>query len=292
MRKFWILLLSLCLLLGCTNLGGSKNEKIQVVALIFPPYDFARQIAADKADVIILLPPGMESHHFEPTPRDIINIEKCDLFIYTGGESDVWVDDILKSLKKNVKVIRMIDCIDKKFLDDHDDYDEHVWTSPVNAMKISEKIKDSLIEIDRTNKDFYQTNFENYLLQLEELDNKFRNLFANKRTLIFADRFPFRYFTEEYNLNYYAAIDGCSSETEPSAPTIIFLIDKIKEENIKTVYYLEFSTRKIAETLTEATGVNAAMLHSCHNVSYEDLENGATYVSLMTRNYEVLKELK
>ncbi|MCL2518924.1 MAG: metal ABC transporter substrate-binding protein [Oscillospiraceae bacterium] len=288
MKKICVLIL-ICLLCGCSTSESRSNDKLQVIALIFPPYDFARQIAADKAEITMLLPPGMESHHYEPTPKDIINIENCDLFIYAGGESDEWVDEILKSMKKKIKVIRMIDCIDTKYEDeDGDDYDEHVWTSPVNAMKISEKIKDVLIEIDSENKDFYQANYESYLLKLEELDNKFRNLFVNKRTLVFADRFPFRYFIEEYRLNYYSALPGCNSEMEPSAATMAFLINKIKEENINTIYYLEFSTRKIADTLAETTGVNTAMLHSCHNVSYEDLENGATYLSLMERNYETL----
>lgn len=289
------------------------DNRISIVSTIFPGYDFAKQIAGEKANVELLLPPGAESHSYEPSPQDIIKIQNADLFIYVGGESDEWVEKILNSMDTKINVIKMMDVVDvyeeelvegmqeehDHNTEDHDhdaeehehEYDEHVWTSIKNSIKIVDAIGDKLENIDSTNKEYYSKNKNDYEEKLSILDTKFTDLFnnANSKTLIFGDRFPFRYFVEDYKLNYYAAFPGCSSETEPSTATVAFLIDKVKEESINTIFYIEFSNHNIADTIAESTNAKTAMLHSCHNVSLEDIENNASYYSIMENNYNTLK---
>lgn len=289
------------------------DNRISIVSTIFPGYDFAKQIAGEKANVELLLPPGAESHSYEPSPQDIIKIQNADLFIYVGGESDEWVEKILDSMDTKINVIKMMDVVDvyeeelvegmqeehDHNTEDHDhdaeehehEYDEHVWTSIKNSIKIVDAIGDKLENIDSTNKEYYSKNKNDYEEKLSTLDTKFTDLFnnANSKTLIFGDRFPFRYFVEDYKLNYYAAFPGCSSETEPSTATVAFLIDKVKEESINTIFYIEFSNHNIADTIAESTNAKTAMLHSCHNVSLEDIENNASYYSIMENNYNTLK---
>ena len=249
------------------------------------------------------MPPGVESHAYEPSARDIISIQDCDLFIYTGGFNDRWVEDVLRSLEREVPVLRMMDCVgllreelkegmeEGHSHEDGEEYDQHVWTSPANAVLIVQAIEDVLCRIDPENRVTYAQNAEDYAARLEALDGSFRQFFsaAGTKTLIFGDRFPFRYFAEEYGLDYYAAFPGCSSEAEPSAATVAFLIDKVREEGVNTVFYIEFSNHLVADSIAEATGAGTAMLHSCHNVTRQEMEEGATYVSLMERNLETLK---
>jgi zinc transport system substrate-binding protein len=282
------------------------NGKIKIISTIFPFYDFAKQIAGDKADVSMLLKPGSEPHAFEPSASDILNIKNCDLFLYVGGESDIWVDEILKSTQ-NINAIRLIDVVEKveeetvegmqseeaeEEGEEETEYDEHIWTSIDNAITISERIKDFLVEIDKTNEDYYQNNFADYKENLVMLKNDFDEMFKNASTkeLIFGDRFPFRYFKEEFNLTYYAAFPGCSSETEASLKTVAFLVNKIREDDVKTVFYLENSNHIIAEKLADETGAKIAMLHSCHNVSKRQFDDDITYIDLMRENLKTLKE--
>lgn len=286
-----------------------RSEKISVVATIFPQYDFTRQIAGDKAEVTMLLKPGAESHSFEPTPQDIIKIQNCDVFIYVGGENDEWVDSILDSIdQSNIKVVKLLDCVDvlgeevkegmEAEAEDHgegeDDveYDEHVWTSPQNAVTITNVIRDVLCFVDVPNAEAYQANAENYTKQLNQLDAAFRDVVdnANRKTIVFGDRFPLRYFTEAYGLDYWAAFPGCSTESEPSAATIAYLADKIKAEKIPVVFQIELSSGNVAQSIAEATGAKVMTFYSCHNLSKTDFENGATYLSLMEKNVEALKE--
>ena len=294
---------------GCSpdNKKGS-GDKLSIVTTIFPSYDFAKQIGGDKADVTMLLKPGMESHSYDPTPQDIIKIQECDLFIYVGGESDHWVKDILDSDKeKPKKVIALMDCVDTvteetvegMTEDEHEEkdsdeveYDEHVWTSPGNAITISKKIAGSMKELSPSDASVFEKNLNSYSKELSALDDSFRKVVegTKNRTIVFGDRFPFRYFADEYGLNYFAAFTGCSAETEPSAATISFLINKVKEKKIPVVFTIEFSNGKVADTICEATGAKKLEFHSCHNVSQEMLESGATYVSIMTGNVSKLKE--
>lgn len=317
LNLFFIGFISIFIITSCASKEESSlneesisndSNKLKIVTTIFPAYDFAREITGDNADVSMLLPPGLESHSYEPSPQDIINIQDADLFIYTGGESDTWVEKILDSSDHKIEVIRMMDLVDlyeeelvegMQGEDEHDnelehehEYDEHVWTSLKNAQKIVNGINDKVSNLDLNNKTEYEKNTKAYIEKLNLLDEKFKELFnqSENDTLIFGDRFPFRYFAEDYDLKYYAAFPGCSSETEPSIATITFLIDKIKEEKIGTIFYIEFSNHKIADTIAEATGARAELLHSCHNVDIVNLnKEEATYYSLMEQNYNTLK---
>ncbi len=325
MKRFFtaIIMMALFALLitGC----GSKeevtenkgDESLNIVATIFPSYDFASQIVGDRANVSMLLPPGSESHSYEPTPQDIIKIQNCDVFIYTGGESDTWVDGILESMDtSNIKVIKMIDCVptveeeivegmeidsEHEHEEEHDvekegkhehEYDEHVWTSPKNAISIVQKISEAICQMDEENKNYYEENTLDYVGELETIDREFQEIVAeaSRKVMVFGDRFPLRYFADEYGLEYYAAFPGCSSETEPSVDTIKFLIDKVSDEKIPVVFYIEFSNHKTADSICEATGAKALLFNSCHNVSQEDLDKGKTYVTIMRENQANLKE--
>ncbi len=286
-----------------------QDDKISIVTTIFPPYDFAKRIGGDKVQVTMLLAPGVESHSYEPTPQDIIKISESDLFIYAGGESDAWVEGIMDSLDKKVQTLTLMDCVETVAEEQVEgmeaeeeethgekeseeiEYDEHVWTSPRNASLIVEKIADSFCVMDVKNEAEYRSNQKEYQKELEDLDRAYQELtdHAVRKELVFGDRFPFRYLADAYGLTYYAAFPGCSSETEPSAATIAFLSKKVKEDQIPVVLYLELSNHKIADAIAEATGVETAMLHSCHNVSKDEVEEGVTYLSLMKQNLEVLK---
>lgn len=319
-----VLALSLLLFLvaGCspsTASGGkSKGEegKLHIVTTVFPGYDFTRQIVGESATVTLLLPPGSESHSFEPTPQDIITIQNCDVFVYVGGESDSWIKGILHSMDTSrMTILSMMDIVDvveeeiKEGMehDHHDDghhhddlhhegeevqYDEHVWTSPVNAKSITQAISDTLCSLDESHAPIFRENTAAYLSKLDELDETFRQVVqsAQRKVLIFGDRFPFRYFVDEYGLDYYAAFPGCSTETEANAKTVAFLVDKIKAEQIPVVFHLELSNEKMADTISESTGAKKLLLHSCHNLSKEELERGVTYLELMEQNAEHLKE--
>lgn len=307
MKKALCLFIAAALLFafsGCQE-DFQNDGRIKIVASAFPGYDFARAVAGDNAQIYMLLPPGSESHSFEPTPKDIRMISDCDVFIYTGGESDEWLNSILDSVNTDdMTVISLMDVVD--LLEEEDvegmdargeeeeetEYDEHVWTSPKNVITISEAIKDSLILRDSKNSAVYESRFASYKQELEELDEGFRNTVAsaNKNTLIFGDRFPLLYFAKEYGLEYYAAFPGCSAATEPSAKTVAFLIDKVKKESINTVFTIELSNGNIARTISEETGAEVKTFFTCHNVSRDDLEKGETYVSLMKKNLITLKE--
>ena len=291
---------------GCGQLTSNQavsSDKVSIVSTIFAPYDFTRQIAGDHVDLAMLLPPAAESHSFEPTPRDIIRIQNCDIFIYVGGESDAWVRNIMDSVDtSNMKLIEMMDCVetvDEEIVEgmEHEEEeeaapDEHVWTSPRNAKHIVQKISDTLCEVDPQNATVYQQNTVSYLESLDRLDASFQSVVdaAKRKTLIFGDRFPFRYFADVYGLDYFAAFPGCSTETEASAATVAFLIDKIKEEGIPVVFHAELSNQKMADTISDATGAKVLLLHACHNISKTDFESGIGYLELMNRNVGNLKE--
>jgi zinc transport system substrate-binding protein len=289
---------------AATDAAGT--DQLKVIATIFAPYDFARQVAGDKTDLRMLVSPGIETHSFEPTPQDIIDIEGCDVFIYVGGESDEWVADLLSSLDTStVTVIRLIDCVptleeDESVLvnpaeaeeeEEEGLPDEHVWTSPVNAKLIAEAIAATFEQVDPANAAAYQANLAAYQVELDELDERFRGIVADgKRTeLVFGDRFPFRYLADEYGLECYAAFPGCSTATEASAQTIAALIDVVQRDGIPVVFSRELSDHKIADAIAEETGTQSLLLHSCHNISKEDFESGETYVSIMGRNADNLE---
>jgi len=301
-------------LTGCTkaDLSVKKAEGLNITATIFPQYDFASQLAGEKASVTMLLPPGSESHTYEPSPQDIIKIQNSDLFIYTGGESDNWIDEILKTLDTDsMKIISLMDVCetvseesvegmqteehaseDEAHNADMVKQDEHVWTSPANAVKICDAIFNALCELDNENSEYYSENHNRYTSLLDEIDNDFKEIVSSSKRnlLVFGDRFPFRYFADRYGIEYFAAFPGCAEETEASISTVTFLIDKVKQEEIPVVLYPELSNHRLADTIVEETGAKALMLHSCHNVTREEFDSGTTYAELMKRNEEVLKE--
>lgn len=283
-------------------IGKNDDGKLSIVTTIFPSYDFAKELCGDDADITILLKPGQESHTYEPTAQDILAIEKSDLFIYVGGENDKWVEDILESFDEPIETIRMIDfadtCEQEHTEDGHDhsghehETDEHVWTSPKNAILITEAIADKLCEINGDSKDKYQQNCSEYVKELETLCNDIQSVVdsSKRKTLVFGDRFPFVYFAEDFGLDCYAAFEGCSTETEPSAQTMASLIEKIETEDIPVVLYIEFSAQTVADSIAEQTGCKSLLFHSCHNVTEDEIDGGATYISLMKANLEVLRE--
>jgi len=313
MKKIILILITfaaiLCGLNGCKKnkdaVTRGADGKINVTVTNFPPYDFVRHIAGDKVNLTMLLPPGAESHSFEPAPKDIITIQNSAVFIHAGGESDAWVERILESIDTDkIKILAMIDAVDaveEEIVEgmeadeeegDETAYDEHVWTSPRNAVLIVRAITELLCETDAANAEFYRQNAQIYTGQLDELDKQFQAVVngARRTIMVFGDRFPFRYFADAYGLTYYAAFPGCSTETEPSAATVAFLINKIKAEKIPVVFYIELSNERMADTISGETGAKKLLLHACHNVSKRDFDAGLGYLDFMRRNVENLRE--
>ncbi len=302
------LILSCC---GCSGDGGADG-KISVVTTIYPAYDFARQVFGDTAEVTLLLKPGMESHTYDPSAKDIVKINECDLFIYNGGESDKWVDAILEGTD-NVNTLRMMDTVElheevivEGMQHEHDEnctdeahehsdmeYDEHIWTSPANAAEIVAAIGAEAKQLSPENAENYALATEDYIAQINDLDLRFAELLSEEeRTFVFGDRFPLLYFFEEYGINYTAAFPGCGSNVEPSAQTITYLLDRLKSEDvIPAVFYIELSSHQIADTLAADSGLSTAEFHTCHNITADDFKAGETYVTLMERNYSTLNEI-
>ena len=303
MKRLIAILLCLCLMLcGCTAQPEKPHDetKLQIVCTSFPAYDFAREIAGDRAELTLLIKPGSEVHSYEPTPKDMIRIQESDLFICNGGESEQWAETLITP---KLNTIYMMDCVDTveesadgiyNAEDGEPELDEHVWTSPLNAIKISEEICNALCKLDTDNAEAYKTNFTAYKAQLMALDREFRQVIKNsgKHTLVFADRFPMRYFALEYGLDCYAAFPGCSSETEPSAKTVAYLIDRVREDKIPAVLYMEFSNQKMADVICEDTGCRKLPFYSAHSVSAEQFEQGVSYLDLMRINLNSLKEAR
>lgn len=301
MKRLIAILLCLCLMLcGCTAQPEKPHDetKLQIVCTSFPAYDFAREIAGDRAELTLLIKPGSEVHSYEPTPKDMIRIQESDLFICNGGESEQWAETLITP---KLNTIYMMDCVDTveestdgiyNAEDGEPELDEHVWTSPLNAIKISEEICNALCKLDNEHSEAYKTNFTAYKAQLMALDREFRQVIKNsgKHTLVFADRFPMRYFALEYGLDCYAAFPGCSSETEPSAKTVAYLIDRVREDKIPAVLYMEFSNQKMADVICEDTGCRKLPFYSAHSVSAEQFEQGVSYLDLMRINLNSLKE--
>ncbi|MDE5946783.1 MAG: metal ABC transporter substrate-binding protein [Oscillospiraceae bacterium] len=325
-RYFLSASLILCTLLfnGCSEsnidkIKQNETDTLSIVTTCFPAYDLARAVKGSDENITMLLCTGAEAHSYEPTPLDILKIQQCDMFIYIGGEGEVWADEILESMDTSDKYIlklsdyaELLDEVDiletnnvhshhhshsdNEEDDEHEEceFDEHIWTSPENMIRMTKAVGNAFIVADTPNSQIYTGNVEKYEKELFKLDEAFEKFSEqaeseNKNLIVVGDRFPFRYLAKDYHLDYYSAFSGCSSESEPSIHTMAFLIDAVLENNIKNVFYLEFSTKKVAQKLCEATGSEMLQLHSCHNVSGEDFENGITYIDLMYRNLSNLK---
>ena len=356
LRKSVVFIVTISMILGMTGCGKTTekedNYRLKIVTSLFPYYDMARAVIGDVKgiDLKMTVTPGQDSHSFEPTPSDVIQMENADVLIYNGGSLETWIDTLLDSLNnKNQIQMKMMDYVDvlneeivegmdtrfeehdhdehshkednhnkEKHKEDshseenhkednhsedssndsefhnedseeeHEETDEHIWTSPVNEIIMTEKICETLSKALPEEKENFQKNAENYISQL---DNEFRTIVENAKIneIIFADKFPLQYFAKEYGLKYYAAFPGCGSDMEPSAKTIGFLVDKIKEDNIKAVFYLELSSHIVADAIETDTGAKPLQFNSCHNITQKQFDSGVTYVDLMKENVNNLK---
>lgn len=285
------------------------SEKITIIATLFPQYDFAKEIAKDYANVVLLLPPGMESHSFDPSPADIIAIGNADIFLYTGAYMETWAADIIsgintekvyvKDVSEHISLVKEEE-IEAEHEEEHGhiqqghnhEYDPHIWTNPIYAMTMVENIRDVLIEADPKHKEEYEENTAAYLEKLQELDSAFRETVQNgsRNRIFFGGRFAMYYFAKEYGISYESAYDSCSSETEPSAKAVAHIVDEMREEHIPVIFYEELVDPKIARTISQETGSEMLLLHSCHNVTKNELESGISYLQLMWNNVKNLKK--
>lgn len=302
---FIALILIFSSLVSCGG-NDASDDRLTVITTIFPQYDFVRAIVGDRAEVSMLLAPKAESHTYEPSMADIKKVSEAELFIYTGNGIDEWAENMAESLKESdvltLASARFVtDTVEADYSDhDHSDHyhdheehsaDEHIWTSPVNAKKMLYGILEAIVELDPENADFYRENAEKYASELDSVDELFKEVVAEgKRSeIIVADRFPFAYLTSEYGLEYTAALSGCSVGQEPSASVIAEMISKVSVDGIGYVFIIENSDGKTAKLVSEATGCSILTLHSCHNVTAEQLADGVTYVDLMKQNAENLR---
>lgn len=276
-----------------------STGKISVVTTIFPYYDFARSVSKGTCDVDMLLKPGSDVHSFEPTPSDILKIRNADLFIYNGGESDEWVDSILESLGDTEKpvVMKMTDYVKpltEMDADHHaeDEEDEHIWTSLDNAKTLVSKISDEVSKLDQKHKTVYNKNGLDYIEKISKVQSEIENTVnsSESKKIVVGDRFPLLYFATEFSLDWECAFPGCSTETEPSLDRLSKLTDTIEKDKIKTILKLEMSENKVADTLADETNTKVRTFYSAESVSKEDFANNITYVDLMERNNNALKE--
>lgn len=287
MKKILCILTVFSLLFTFSGCKGEKSSgSIKVVASCFPAYDFAKSVLGEDANITLLLPPGGEAHDFEPTPKDIIKIKNCDLFVFVGGSDEAWVNTLLKDgLKETAKTVKMV-----SFLEKSGD-DEHFWTSPKNALTVTQKIYEAAVSLDEGNGDKYLKNFNTAKENLNNLDTVFKGITKSGITVVFADRFPFHYLAKEYGIEYISPFKGCSSHTEPDAKAVADTVSFVKENKVPYVFYTEFSNQKMADTVCEETGADKLLFHSCHNITKAEFERGETYYSLMQKNAENLKLL-
>lgn len=276
-----------------------STGKISVVTTIFPYYDFARSVSKGTCDVDMLLKPGSDVHSFEPTPSDILKIRNADLFIYNGGESDEWVDSILESLGDTDKpvVMKMTDYVNpltEMDADHHaeDEEDEHIWTSLDNAKTLVSKISDEVSKLDQKHKTVYNKNGLDYIEKISKVQSEIENTVnsSESKKIVVGDRFPLLYFATEFSLDWECAFPGCSTETEPSLDRLSKLTDTIEKDKIKTILKLEMSENKVADTLADETNTKVRTFYSAESVSKEEFANNVTYVDLMERNNNALKE--
>lgn len=330
MKKITALLLALFVLVGALAGCGKQNDtnktdKLSIVTTIFPEYDWVREILGDKADnaeITMLLDNGVDLHSYQPTADDIVKISDCDLFIYVGGESDGWVEDALRNAaNRNMKVINLLEILgdsvkteeivegmqeeheheDAHAHDDAEEHeheeeaDEHVWLSLKNAKMLVRVISKALQELDPDNKDIYAANADAYVKKLSALDADYQAAVdaASNKTILFGDRFPFRYLVDDYGLRYYAAFAGCSAETEAGFETISFLAKRVDEWKLPCVLTIEGAQHKIAETIVRNTTTKnqkVLTMDSMQSTTTQDVKNGTTYLSVMEKNLSVLKE--
>ena len=300
MKRLGACALTIALTLSAALAGCSprreRHDGFYVVTTLFPTYDFARAIAGGRAEVELLLTPGRESHSYEPSTGDVISINECDVFVYTSPYMEPWVSGVLEGIS-GPAVVNASDGLELSHDRDHDDghghdTDPHIWTDPVMCLTIVDNILAAFVERDGENAGFYRENARALKDELLALDADFREIAASARdkTIYHGGRFSMNYFLEEYGLNCVSAYDSCSSDTEPSVRTVCAMIDEMREKGVKAVFYEELSNNSVARLIADETGAEPLLLHSCHNLTGEELEAGATYVELMKKNAENLRE--
>ena len=290
------------MLFSACSSKSPNNSKIKIIATLFPQYDFARQIAKDKAEVTLLLPPGSEAHSFDPSANDMINISNSDIFLYTGKDMEPWADRlisgidnkslIIKNLSENVPLIKNDhDESENEHDDHHHEYDPHFWLDPTLASVMVDNILDALCQKDPNNSEFYKNNATEYKSKLKKLDDDFSDVAKNakRNTIVFAGKFAHLYFVKRYNLNYEAVLKNCSAQTEPSLQKLTYILNFIKDNHIPVVYYEELSLSSTAKSICDNANVKALKFSTIHNLSKEQFDNGITYLDLMNENLENLK---
>lgn len=312
MKRISALVICFVLMFTMSACGVGKNSKIQIVTTIFPVYDWVREIVGDNdnIEITMLIDSGADLHSFQPTTDDIINMTTCDMFVYVGGESDKWAEDALKEKQnKDMVIINLLDALEdgkkeeeiKEGMEEEEteeeeiEYDEHIWLSLKNAKILCGAISDGLSKADKENADNYKKNAESYLQKLDKLDGEYEQVVsaAKNKTLVFGDRFPFRYMTDDYGIDYYAAFVGCSADSEASFKTIIFLAEKLDALNLGYIIKIEGSKSDIANSVIEnSKSKNAEILtlDSMQSVTAEKVKDGATYIGICEKNLEVLKK--
>ena len=323
MKRLISVLAAVLLVLGCLTACGAgpsrdaaAPDRLRIVTTIFPEYDWVINILGENpadAEVTLLLSNGVDLHSFQPSAKDILSISTCDLFIYVGGESDAWVDDALReAVNRDMVVIGLLDALgdaakeeeqvegmqeeaDEEDEADEAEYDEHVWLSLRNAAALVQRISEALQGVDAAHAETYRRNAAAYTDKLNVLDAAYRELVADAAvsTLLFGDRFPFRYLTEDYGLSYYAAFSGCSAETEASFETITFLAQKVDALSLHAVMTIDGTDHRIAETIVQNTQTKdqrILTLDSMQSVTANDIRGGTTYLSVMERNLAVLRD--
>ena len=291
------LLLSALIMLPACRTTGDEQEGITVVTTLFPQYDFARQILGDKGTVKLLLPPGTEAHSYDPTPQDMVTMEKASILIYTSDEMEPWAAKIIAS--GNLQNTRIVDASQNIVLMDeneeghaHGEKDPHYWLDPNNAVCMVDTIEDAVIEADANNAAYYQENAEDLKQQLRQLDQECRELAQEltNKTILCGGHFAFGYFAKQYGFTYRSPYKGFSADSEPTPQNIIELVKAMEETGSRAIFYEELIQPKVAEVLAKETGASMYLLHGAHNISKEELEKQVSYVSIMEKNLQNLRE--
>lgn len=305
------------LIINFKGLNKKQDEqKLEIVATLFPQYDFVKQVGGDKVNVTLILPPGTESHAYEPTPQDMVKINRSNLFIYTGEEMEPWAENLISGMKDDISVIdlsKTVELINSEEFeeehtiqskktnehheehDEHDEhnhtYDPHIWLNPQYAAQMVQAIADELCRIDPENAEYYTNNASQYIAEITALDGEFENTINNAKNkrIAFGGAFAYAYFIERYNLDFISAYQTCGENTEPSTTQLKNVISYMKKYKIPVIFYKEYTNGKVAQTIAESTNAQMLVFNTVHNVSKEEIENGATYVSIMRQNLENLK---
>jgi zinc transport system substrate-binding protein len=311
-KEILLTLSVLVFLTGCQSTDKEEqadtynDDRLTVVTTLFPQYDFARQIGGEYADVSLVLLPGMESHMYDPTPGDMIRISNADMFIYTGAEMEPWAQELAESV--DMTQVCVVDASEAVTLmleededsDDHDDvghqhthtYDPHIWLDMENAIQMVKTIEAAFVEIDPVHADDYHANAQDYIVQLQALDEEIRTIVANgnRSDIVFGGRFAYGYFIHGYDLDYESVYDSCSADTEPSMAQMAAVIDYMEAHQVKYILYEELSTPNVARAIAETTGAQMLMFSTCHNVTKDEFESGITFIDLMQQNAATLKK--